>query len=114
MIKKLIGFFKKNKYLYKLIPLFFMLLSFSVKSQDVDARSPKTSGGSRQQQVAEKKKAKQQIKIQKGVEKGKERHLKLQAKNTKKMIKKSKRSSKRWNENKKEFFLKRWFTKKHH
>lgn len=83
-------------------------------SQDVDARSPKPNNGSSQQVKADKKKAKQQKEIAKGVEKGKKRHEKLQAKNTKKMMKKSKRKSKRWNENKREFFLKRWFTKKHH
>ena len=92
------------------LALFTMpLISYS---QDVDARSPKPNSGSSQQVKAEKKKAKQQKEIAKGIEKGKNRHEKLQAKNTKKMMKKSKRKSKRWNENKREFFLKRWFTKK--
>ena len=87
------------------------LLSFS---QDLDARSPKPNSGSSQQVKADKKKEKQKKAAAKGIEKGKKRHESLQAKNTKKMMKQSKRKSKRWNENKREFFLKRWFTKKHH
>lgn len=82
--------------------------------QDIDARSPKPNSGSSQQVKADKKKLKQQKMAAKGIEKGKKRHEKLQTKNTKKMMKKSKKKSKQWNENKKEFFLKRWFRKKHH
>lgn len=83
-------------------------------SQDIDARSPKPNGGSSQQVKADKKKEKQKAMATKAIEKGKKRHEKLQAKNTKKMMKKSKKKSKQWNQNKKDFFLKRWFTRKHH
>lgn len=98
----------------KLLTILFLFLTSVIFSQDIDSRSPKPYGGSKQQVAAEKKKAKNQVKNQKGIEKGKERHVKLQAKKTKKMMKKSKNKSKQWNENKKEFFLKRWFRKKHH
>ena len=104
-----------KKYVIKgfIVGVFISAPIFS-SAQDVDARSPKPNGGSSQQIKADKKKVKQQKTIAKGIEKGKKRHEKLQAKNTKKMMKQSKRKSKRWNENKKEFFLKRWFTRKHH
>lgn len=102
----------------KLLKGFIALAIFTIPmvsfSQDLDARSPKPNSGSSQQVKADKKKEKQKKEAAKGIEKGKKRHEKLQAKNTKKMMKQSKRKSKRWNENKKEFFLKRWFTKKHH
>ncbi len=88
-------------------------MNFSLKAQDINARSPKPITGSHQQQVADKKKIKQQIQIEKNTEKARKQHLKLQSKNTKKMMRKSNHSSKRWNENKNEFFLKRWFRKKH-
>ena len=97
-----------------LLILVICALPFASFSQDVDARSPKPNSGSSQQVKADKKKEKQKKEAAKGIEKGKQRHEKLQAKNTKKMMKASKRKSKRWNENKREFFLKRWFTKKHH
>lgn len=104
-----------KKTFFILMTLFFLLIknNFS-KAQDINARSPQPSAGSHQQQVADKKKIKQQQQIAKNTEKGVKRHLKLQTKNTRKMIKKSKRSSKHWNDNKKEFFLKRWFRKNHH
>ncbi len=83
-------------------------------SQDIDARSPHSNGGAPQQVKADKKKAAQAALKEKAIEKGRQRHMKLQSKNTKKMMKKSKHSSSNWNANKKEFFLKRWFRKKHH
>ena len=83
-------------------------------TQDVDARSPHVNGGSSQQQKANKKKDDKKKLTEKAIEKGRKRHLKFQTKNTKKMMKKSKHSSSNWNANKREFFLKRWFTKKHH
>ena len=104
--------FKKK--LFIIIALFLFIINSPVKAQDINARSPKPSSGSHQQQVADKKKLKQQQQIAKNTEKGVKRHLKLQTKNTRKMIKKSKKSSKYWNDNKKEFFLKRWFRKNHH
>lgn len=77
---------------------FIMLFAFSVVGQDVDSRSPKPNGGSKQQQKADKKKALQRKKMEKGVEKGKKMHLKLQAKNARKMMKKAKKKSKKWND----------------
>ncbi len=97
------------KKLIKLISLLFFLCTVTLNAQDLNANSPKPNQGSRQQQLADKKKEKQQKKIAKGVEQGKKRHEKIQQKKTRKMMKKSKRKSKRWNENKKEPFYKRWF-----
>ena len=100
--------------LFNTLPIFFFIINISLKAQDLNARSPKPVAGSHQQQVADKKKLKLQKEIFENTEKSREKHMKLQAKNTKKMMKKSKRASKRWNDNKNEFFLKRWFTKSHH
>lgn len=104
--------FKNTFFIF--MTLILIIVNFPLQAQDINARSPKPSAGSHQQQVADKKKLKQQQQIAKNTEKGVKRHLKLQTKNTRKMIKKSKRSSKHWNDNKKEFFLKRWFRKNHH
>ncbi|MBL0102497.1 MAG: hypothetical protein IPP51_01200 [Bacteroidetes bacterium] len=84
-----------------------------VHGQDVDARSPKPQVSSGKQAEAEKKKAKKAKQIEKSVEKAKKQHMKLQTKNTRKMMRKSRRSSGRWDQGKREFFLKRWFKKKH-
>ena len=100
--------------LKKIFFAIFFIFSCNVLAQDLNAHSPKPAPVSRQQQAADKMKLKQQQKIQEEIELGQKRHIDLQAKNTKKMMKKSQRSAKRWNESRKEFFLKRWFTKKHH
>ena len=80
-----LSFLKKT--LFILIALFLFIIISPIKAQDINARSPKPSAGSHQQQVADKKKLKQQQQISKNTEKGVKRHLKLQAKNTRKMIK---------------------------
>jgi hypothetical protein len=99
----------------KLLPLFFLLIAVSLHAQqDVNAHSPQPAKSSHQQAVADKKKVERQKQNDKAVEKGKKRHMKLQAKNTKKMMKESKRKSTRRNENKREPFLRRLFTKSHH
>jgi hypothetical protein len=82
-------------------------------AQDLDARSPKPASSGQKQRKAEKKKAKQQAELDKAIRKGKKQHEKLQTKQTKKMMKKSRKKSKRWNDNRREFFLKRWFTPRH-
>lgn len=91
---------KINKKFF-LIPFLICLFSLPAFAQDVDARSPRPNGGSIQQRNADKKKAKQKKKIERGIEKAKKQHLKLQSKNTKKMMKESKRKSKKWNTNRK-------------
>ena len=102
------------KFVSYLFVLVLFVLPGKVHSQDLDARSPHSNGGAPQQVKADKKKAAQVALKEKAIEKGKKRHMKLQAKNTKKMMKKSKHTSSNWNANKIEFFLKRWFRKKHH
>ena len=98
----------------KLIVFLFMM-SFvqPMAAQDLDARSPKPMPLGREQKKADKKKAKQAAQLDKAIRKGRKQHEKLQSKQTKKMMKKSRKKSKRWNDNRREFFLKRWFAPRH-
>lgn len=103
--------------MHKLIFRLLLVIGLSIISpglhaQDLDARSPKPVPASHQQKKADLKKKKQEKKAEKGVEKGKKRHMKLQKKNTKKMMKKSKKKSAYFNNDRNEFFIKRWFRKK--
>jgi len=94
--------------------LLLVMIPGYVLSQDLDAHSPKPAPGSHQQRAADLKKKKQEAKALKAEEKGRKQHMKIQSRQTRKMMKKSKHTSKQWNEGKREFFLKRWFRKKHH
>lgn len=85
----------------------------ALHAQDLDARSPQPAPVAKQQRAEEKKKIKQQKKIEHSIEKAKKQHLKNQSKNTRKMMRKSHHTSKKWNEDKKGFFLTRWMKKKH-
>jgi hypothetical protein len=82
-------------------------------AQDVNSHSPKPAHSSRMEKKAEKKKVVRQKKADKALEKGRLELVKIQTKAVQKRMKESKRKAKRHNENKREFFLKRWFTKKH-
>ena len=93
--------------------LFMMSLLQPMAAQDLDARSPKPMPLGREQKKADKKKAKQAAELDKAIRKGRKQHEKLQSKQTKKMMKKSRKKSKRWNDNRREFFLKRWFSPRH-
>lgn len=79
------------------IGLFLLLAPVFVMSQDIDARSPKPSGGSHQQRKADLKKEKQKKQLGKAIDKGKKRHLKIQERETKKMMRRSKKKAKKWN-----------------
>jgi hypothetical protein len=94
--------------------LLWIVASVPVHAQDLDARSPKKSVSHGKQRKAEKVKEKQAKKLEKAIKIGKKRHMKLQKKNTKKMMRKSRHQSANFNHDRKEFFLKRWFRKKHH
>lgn len=96
--------------------IFFLLIFLwpvSLLAQDLDARSPKPNAGTPQQRAADKKKEKKEAAYTKSIEKAKKQHLKNQTRNTRKMMRKSKNRSARWDQDRKEFFLKRWFRKKH-
>lgn len=87
--------------------------SMEAVAQDLDARSPKKEASKGKQRRAEKKKAKQAKLLEKAIKKGRKRHMKIQSKSTKKMMRKSRKKSAGFNNDRKEFFMKRWFRKKH-
>src|SRR5262245_55022211 len=100
---------------------FFLLLiflglasqTFSQEVIDQNAKSPMPRSGSKKEKAALKKKEKQQVQLEKAIAKAKKQHYKNQTKDVRKRMKKSQKEANRRNSNKKEFFLKRWFTKKH-
>lgn len=97
---------------------FFLLFIFSPLSI-----SAQDSGNSEQTQKVPKNRAQRKLAKQKWKEERakkrddkkmvKEHHKRLQTKKVNKRMKKNKKKSERVNENKREFFLKRWFRKKH-
>lgn len=98
-----------------LIVFCFLLTTGVAFSQQIEtnAKSPNPAPMSKLEKNAIKKKEKQTIKIEKAEAKGRKEHLKIQTKATRKRMRQSKREAKRHNENRKEFFLKRWFHKNH-
>ncbi|MFN8165953.1 MAG: hypothetical protein U0X76_07245 [Bacteroidia bacterium] len=96
-----------------LLIIFLTIAGGHCMAQDLDARSPQHKASTGKQADAEKKKAKQQKDFDKAVKKAKKQHEKLQTKNTRKMMRKSRHQPGRWDQDRKEFFLKRWFRKKH-
>lgn len=105
---------RRVTFVFRILLFSCLALPVAALSQDLDARSPKPNSGSVQQRKAEKKKAKQAKLLEKAIKKGKKRHMKIQSRQTKKMMRKSKKSSKQWNQDRKGFFLTRWFRKEHH
>ena len=94
--------------------LLLLLLMFPISSfaQDINAHSPKPQKMTGVEKKAEKLKQKQQHDIAKAEAKGRKQQIKLQTKEVRKRMKKNKHIAKLHNENKKEFFLVRWFRKK--
>lgn len=82
-------------------------------TKDVNARSPNPKAMSRNEKQAQKKKVKQRELKEKAIEKGRKRHQKIQTSDVRKRMKKSKHTASMNNSHRKEFFLKRWFQKKH-
>jgi hypothetical protein len=98
---------KLNMWIRLVLVAAFFVFGFQVKaqtpvenkSQDVDAHSPKPAPGSKQQNKADKKKAAQKKKIEKGDAKARKHQMKIQTRNTKKMMRKSKKKAKKFNDN---------------
>ena len=94
------------------------LLGFSVsgvyaqETKDVNAHSPFSVPTSKQEKKAKKKKQQQKDLAEKAIEKGRKRHEKIQTRKVRKRMKQSKHTASLNNAHKKEFFLKRWFTRK--
>ena len=99
----------------RLLLLFLFLIPISLFAQDVpdvNAHSPKPKKTSGVEKKAEKVKERQKSDIAKADERERKRAIKIQEKEVRKRMKKSKHTAKLYNENKKEFFLVRWFRKK--
>jgi hypothetical protein len=82
-------------------------------TKDINSRAPNPKSMSRNERKAQEKKVKQKQLVDKAIDKGRKRHEKLQTKEVRKRMKKSKQTAAANNAHKREFFLKRWFTKKH-
>jgi len=98
---------KKIKWIRLVLVTMFLVFGFHAKGQtpvdnkeqDVNAHSPKPAPGSKQQSKADKKKAIQKKKIEKGDAKARKRQVKIQTRNTRKMMRKSKKKAKKFNDN---------------
>lgn len=92
------------------------LLSFSATGQDKGAGTgppAKSLKSERKLRKEERREAREKRKQEKAERKAvKAYHKRLQTKKVRKRMKQSKRKAKLNNENKREFFLKRWFSKK--
>ena len=98
----------------KLFLLLIAALPFLSSAQDVNSNSPKPNKGStRMQKKAEKKKEKQKIQQENSEAQNLKHAEKLQTKEVRKRMKKSRKKADNWNSHRREFFLKRWFRKKH-
>jgi hypothetical protein len=92
-------------FLFLIVPI----IGFSQDVPDVNAKSPKPEKMSKVEKKAIKKKVKQKQKAEKADKKLRKQQIKMQTKDVQKRMKKNKRKAKRYNENKKEFFITRWF-----
>ena len=103
--------------LKKIILLFFLFhLSFAFYAQDKsDGTGPpsKSMASKRKLRKEERKEAREKRKKEKAERKAvKAYHKRLQTKTVRKRMKKSKNKARLNNENKREFFVKRWFKKR--
>ena len=98
-----------NKKIKKTVFLLFVF--FAVFIGNAYSQSPKKLI-EKQKEKIEKKKAQRANEAMAMYEKGLKRHLKVQSKDTKKRMRKSMRKADRINDNRREFFLKRWFAGK--
>lgn len=91
--------------LFRLIAVFGLLLIPLVNYGQDEPRSVKK----RKAQLEKQEKTKQK-EAEKGKEAALDKHMRIQTKETQKRMKKNKKKSKRLNNNRKEFFIKRWFS----
>lgn len=99
----------KHFFYKSFISLLLCLFPFIISAQETGAQQtlPKT----RTEQKMAKKKWQKERKSKFEEKKRIKNHDKIQTKAVRKKMKKNKRKSERINENKREFFLKRWFSK---
>ena len=100
---------------FKWIILFsVVVLPFFSSAQDIDAKSPKPDKkATKQQHKAEKKKEQKKIQQENSEAQNLKESERLQTKEVRKRMKKSRRKADAFNNHRREFFLKRWFRKKH-
>lgn len=84
----------------------FSLTAYSQSGKRVQKTVDKRQEQLDKQEADKKKKAQQEL------EEKKKRHYEMQTKEVQKRIKKTQKRSKRYNDNKREFFVKRWFRKR--
>lgn len=84
----------------------FSLTAYSQSGKQVQKTIDKRQEQLDKQETDKKKKA------AKETEEKKKRHYDMQTKEVQKRIKRTQKKSKRYNDNKKEFFLKRWFRRR--
>lgn len=83
-------------------------------AQDLNSKSPQPDKSStKQQKKAEKKKEQRRIQQENSEANNLKNAEKLQTKEVRKRMKKSRKKADDWNAHRREFFLKRWFRKKH-
>lgn len=99
----------KKNILRGIVFIFISVISMNVHAQS-QRRVEKTV--QRQKEKLEKDKQEKKKQNEKEMEAIKKAHFEMQTKDVQKRMKKNKRKSKRVNENKKQFFLKRWFSKR--
>ena len=87
------------------ITTIFLLFCFTNALAQKEPKSVRKRQEQLERQEAEKKRL-----GEKAHEEGVEKHMKIQTKETRKRMKKNKRKAKRHNDNRNEFFLKRWFS----
>lgn len=95
-----------------LIGLLLTFFAGTISAQQAGAPPLNQGPVNKKQAKADKKKEEQKKKEEKAHQKALDRHLKIQTKDTRKRMKASKKKSKRLNENKREFFMVRWFKRK--
>ena len=98
----------------KIAKIFFLLIFLSttfVNEANAQFRRRRSSAQD-QQQAAEEKKEKERIKQEKLQEKAIKHQMKIQTKETRKRMKRNRKKSEAYDENKKQPFYKKWFTKK--
>lgn len=93
------------KHLMHVICITTLLLMVSVTFAQKEPRSVRK----RQEQLDKQEEVKKR-EGEKAHQEGIEQHMRIQTKETRKRMKKNKRKSKRVNDNRNEFFLKRWFS----
>ncbi len=90
------------------LSIVFLILSVLPKTSAAQSRQVNKTVANRQAQLHKQDELKKQ-KSEEAMESRRQKHIDIQTKAVQKRMKKSKKKSKRINDNRKEFFLSRWF-----